>query len=259
MNNINEMVYKYKIGNSSDNSLREKIIIEGAELVKVVAGKLNLSLGTIIDFDDLTSYGIVGLIKALDSFNIKMDVQFNTYASIRIRGEILDEIRKLDKVGRTIRNRQKVINAAKTKLINEGNNNPTIKEIATCAGLTEEQFLEMEAIIELDNMQSLDASMDSDNKELTGHYYDLVQDTFITPEESIDKECLKNTIAKALYELTEREREVIVLAYYEELTLVEISTLLDVTAARVSQLHKKALVKLKNVLEHELDYGYEEK
>lgn len=253
MNNENELlVQKYKQNGGTDLILRNKIIESYAPLVKIIAGKLNLSLGTILDYDDLVSYGVIGLMKALNSFNLNANVQFSTYATFRIRGEILDEIRRLDSLSRTIRNKQKLINQAKTTLLSKGNSNPTIEQIAQEANITLDQYYEIESILDLNNTSSLDTSIDTDDGVMM--VLDIAQNTFITPEENIDKIVTKKLIAEALDQLTDREREVIILAYYEEMTLSEIASVLDISESRVSQLHKKALLKLKNNLGHEFGY-----
>ena len=186
--------------------LREQLIIEYAQLVRLVAGRLSMYLGHNVEYDDLVSYGIFGLIDAIDKFNLEKNVKFETYASLRIRGAILDQIRKMDWIPRTVRQRQRKIDEA-------------IKNIELRTGKT-----------------ANDA--------------DLAKELSISEDELCF--CLsqikKTFFVLALDNLTEKERRVIELYYYEDLTLKEISNILEVSESRVSQLHTKGLIKMRKVM-----------
>ena len=180
---------------------REQLILEYAPLVKAVAGRLSMYLGYNVDYEDLVSYGIFGLIDAIDKFDCLKEVKFETYASLRIRGAILDQIRKMDWIPRTIRQRQKKIDAV-------------IKEVEQTTGRSA-----------------------TDSRHMTAR--------FDGPEESVEKEELTKVLGEALELLTEKEKKVVTLYYYEDLTLKEISNILEVSESRVSQLHTRALQKMK--------------
>ena len=127
--NERDMLLKaYSVQKTSE--VREKLIIEYAELVKIVAGRLNMYLGYTVELDDLTSYGIFGLIDAIDKFDYNKGVKFETYASLRIRGAILDQIRKMDWIPRTLRQKQKRLEQAYYKLESELGRNATDEELA---------------------------------------------------------------------------------------------------------------------------------
>lgn len=222
--------------------LREKIIIEYAPLVKLVAGRLSMYLGYNVEYDDLVSYGIFGLIDAIDKFDPTKDVKFETYASLRIRGSILDQIRKMDWIPRTVRQRQKMIANAISEIESTTGRTPTDEEVALALGISDEEYESWQSQMKVTNVVSLDDFVEqgsdvADNRGLSSQIE--------RPEEHIEKEELKKMLAEALELLTEKEKKVILLYYYEELTLKEISNILDVSESRVSQLHTKGLAKMK--------------
>ncbi len=223
--------------------LREKLILEYAPLVKLVAGRLSMYLGYNVEYDDLCGYGIFGLIDAIDKFDANKDVKFETYASLRIRGSILDQIRKMDWIPRTVRQRQKQISAAITEVEAATGKTATDEQVAMALGITEEEYSSWQSQMNVTNLVSLDDFVEqgsdvADNRGLSSQP--------ARPEEHMEKEELKQMLGEALNLLTEKERMVVVLYYYEELTLKEISNVLEVSESRVSQLHTKALGKMKS-------------
>lgn len=222
--------------------LREKLILEYAPLVKVVAGRLSMYLGYNVEYEDLVSYGVFGLIDAIDKFDTGKEVKFETYASLRIRGAILDQIRKMDWIPRTIRQRQKQIDTAMKELEQKNGKPATEAELAAYIGISEDEFLDWQNQVKADNIISLNEYLEQGN--------DISSDKgmssgFDTPEGVIERSELKDMLEQALELLTEKEKRVILLYYYEELTLKEISRVLEVSESRVSQLHTKALQKMK--------------
>lgn len=224
--------------------LREKIIIEYAPLVKVVAGRLSMYLGYNVEYDDLVSYGIFGLIDAIDKFDPAKEVKFETYASLRIRGTILDQIRKMDWIPRTIRQKQKQIDAAMKEIEAEKGACATEGEIADRLGISQEEYLDLQGQMKVTNLISLNEYLDQGGSEVPNEKGGSSQ--FHTPEEVVEREELKNVLESALELLTEKERKVITLYYYEDLTLKEISRILEVSESRVSQLHTRGLQKMKD-------------
>ncbi|MBQ9989706.1 MAG: FliA/WhiG family RNA polymerase sigma factor [Lachnospiraceae bacterium] len=221
--------------------IREKIILEYAPLVKLVAGRLSMYLGYNVEYEDLVSYGIFGLIDAIDKFDHTKAVKFETYASLRIRGAILDQIRKMDWIPRTIRQRQKQIETVMREVESTKGRAATDAEIAEGLGITGEEYTEWQSKMKITNVISLNEFLEqgSEVPSTPGSQH------FIMPEEAVEQEELKKILAEALKLLTEKERRVIELYYYEDLTLKEISRVLEVTESRVSQLHTKALQKMK--------------
>lgn len=225
--------------------LREQIIIEYAPLVKIVAGRLSMYLGYNVEYDDLVGYGIFGLIDAIDKFDINKEVKFETYASLRIRGSILDQIRKMDWIPRTVRQKQKKIDEAIRKIETETGRNAQDEEIARELGVSEEELTNWQSQLKVTNLVSLNEYVDQGLEpvmDARGNSH------FAQPEDAIAEEELKKMLAQSLEVLTEKERKVITLYYYENLTLKEISNILEVSESRVSQLHTKALTKMKKIM-----------
>lgn len=225
-------------------SIREKIILEYAPLVKVVAGRLHMYLGYNVEYDDLVSYGIFGLIDAIDKFDYSKDIKFETYASLRIRGAILDQIRKMDWIPRTIRQKQKKIDQVMKEIEAATGRTATDEEIAEGLGISSEEYCDWQSQMKITGVVSLNEYLEQGGPELTNDK-GKSSGRFDAPEEVVEQEELKQKLKESLATLTEKEQKVILLYYYEDLTLKEISNILEVSESRVSQLHTKALHKMK--------------
>lgn len=224
--------------------LREKIILEYAGLVKIVAGRLSMYLGYTVEYDDLVGYGIFGLIDAIDKFDYNKGVKFETYATLRIRGAILDQIRKMDWLPRTIRQKQKKIEQALQKISLSGRE-ASMQELAEELGISLDELDDWQNQTQMNTIMSLDEYLEQGteirmNSETNTH--------FEQPEKLMEQEEMKKMLMQALDGLTENEKRVITLYYYEEMTLKEISMILEVSESRISQLHTKALKKMKKKL-----------
>lgn len=227
-------------------ALREKLIIEYSPLVKIVAGKMSMYLGNNVEYDDLVSYGIFGLIDAIDKFDVHKDVKFETYASLRIKGAILDQIRKMDWIPRTIRQRQRALDTATKEIWQRTGRQPTDEELAEELGMTEDEYYLFISALKITNLVSLNEFMEAGGNEPA---MDTKKNSYFEqPEEKVSREELSAKLNDALGVLTDREKKVILLYYYEDLTLKEISEVMDVSESRVSQLHTKALKKMRKVL-----------
>ena len=226
--------------------LRDTLITEYVPLVKIVAGRLSMYLGYNVDYDDLVSYGYFGLIDAVDKFDASKDVKFETYASLRIRGSILDQIRKMDWIPRTVRQRQRKMDEAIRAIEMRTGHAATDEEIAQELGLSSDEYADWQGQVKVTNVISLNEFMDNSGAEPVSDSYRNSQ--FIQPEENVAQEELTVKLEEALKELTEKENQVILLYYYEEMTLKEIAAILSVTESRVSQLHTKALGKMRKIL-----------
>lgn len=232
-------------GRTGNSEIREKIIIEYAPLVKLVAGRLSMYLGYNVEYDDLVSYGIFGLIDAIDKFDFKKGIKFETYASLRIRGAILDQIRKLDWIPRSLRQKQKKMDTAISKLEKELGRSATDEELAAELEISTDELINWQGQAKVSNVVSLDEFMETGGEKevepVKTSHFDMPEDVALQNE-------LREYLAKSLDSLTEKEKKVILLYYYEELTLKEISRVLDVSESRISQLHTKALQKMKAFL-----------
>ena len=234
-------------------ALREQIIIEYAPLVKMVAGRLNMYLGYNVEYDDLVGYGVFGLIDAIDKFDYCKGIKFETYASLRIRGSILDQIRKMDWIPRSLRQKQKKIDAAMNKLEVELGRPATDEEIAKEIGISEEELLNWQGQSNVSNIVSFDEYIEVGGEK---GVEPMKSNPFQQPEAVVEKEELKRLLKESLEVLTDKEKKVILLYYYEELNLKEISRVLEVTESRVSQLHTKALQKMKAKLGNTAGYVF---
>lgn len=226
--------------------LRDQIIIEYSNLVKIVAGRMSMYLGNNVEYDDLVGYGIFGLIDAIDKFDYQKGVKFETYASLRIRGAILDQIRKMDWIPRTLRQKQRKIDTACQELEIRLGRLATDEELARELEISLEELENWQSQTKLSGLISLDEYLEQ-GSDVTSEAKSVSD--YEQPEKMIEKQELKKILFETLENLTEKEQKVIVLYYYEELTLKEISMILEVSESRISQLHTKALQKMRKKLD----------
>lgn len=227
------------------SDIREQIIIEYAPLVKIVAGRLSMYLGHAVEFDDLVGYGIFGLIDAIDKFDYSKMVKFETYASLRIRGAILDQIRKMDWIPRTIRQKQKKIDTAMRNFETREGRIPSDEELAVELEISFDELEDWKNKAKATNIVSLDEFLEQ-GSEVT--FEENKKNNYMMPEAMVESAEVKDMIVKAMEYLTEKEKRVILLYYYDELTLKEISRILEVSESRISQLHTRAIQKMKDKL-----------
>ena len=230
--------------------LQEKIIIEYAGLVKLVAGRLSMYLGYNVEYDDLVGYGTFGLIDAIDKFDYSKGVKFETYASLRIRGAILDQIRKMDWIPRSIRQKQRKIDLAYQNLEIKNGRIANDEEIALELEISVDELETWQSQTKVTNIISLDEFMEQGAETKVEQ---SLTAAFDQPDKIIEKQELKELLIKTLETLTEKEKKVIIFYYYEELTLKEISRILEVSESRISQLHTKALQKMKTKLGNNME------
>jgi len=238
-----------------DLQARDQLILAYSPLVKYVAGRMSSGLPAHVDEGDLVSYGLLGLIGALERFDPKRNVKFETYAVSRIKGAIIDELRALDWVPRSVRSWARKIEATVTKLENSLGRTPTDEETAAALGVSVAEYQDILNQISCGSIVALDEFWDAEG---TGqdrqNLMDTLQDTAAPdPLRTYQAQAIKETLAAAIERLPEKERLVIGLYYYEGLTLKEIGEVLGVTESRVSQIHTKAILRLRGRLREELD------
>lgn len=224
--------------------MKEAIINKYAQLVKIVAGKLHMYTNNLIDYDDLVSYGIFGLLDAIEKFDYTKGFKFETYASLRIRGEIIDNIRKLDWIPRSLRNKNKLLLNTISDFESSNGRSPTEQELAQILNLSVAEVGILIKNSSVYNLISLDDYLDK-NHEFVNNFADNDD----MPEKSIIKDESKKTLVKLISNLTEKQQLVITLYYYEELTLKEISKVMKVSESRVSQIHSRAIQILKDKIQ----------
>jgi RNA polymerase sigma factor for flagellar operon FliA len=232
-----------------DAAARDRLILTYAPLVKYVAGRMNSHLPAHVGEADLISYGLLGLIGAVSRFDPSRQVKFETYAVNRIKGSIIDELRSLDWVPRSVRARSREIERKATELEHRLQRAPTDEELAEALGMEMEDF--QAAITQISN-SSIVALDETWSVSSGGEALSLI-DTIAgpetqRPEEQMEITELRDTLADAIAKLPEREKIVIALYYYDHLTLREIGDVLGVTESRVSQLHTKAVLRLRGRL-----------
>jgi RNA polymerase sigma factor for flagellar operon FliA len=230
-----------------DRATRDRLILTYAPLVKYVAGRLGSGLPAHVDEGDLTSYGLLGLIGAIERFDPERDIKFETYAIARIKGSIIDELRALDWVPRSVRSRARDIERAITELEAKFGRAPTDEEIADKVGITTVELEDSLTAISRSSIAALDElwSVSGQGGD-TVALIDTIEDTQgPQPQTALDATEVKEALGEAIARLPEREKLVVTLYYYEELTLREIGEVLGVTESRVSQLHTKAVLRLK--------------
>ena len=234
-----------------DPRARDRLILSYAPLVKYVAGRMSSALPAHVEETDLISYGLLGLIGAVERFDPERHVKFETYAVSRIKGSIIDELRSLDWVPRSVRARAREIERAHGRLEHRLHRTPSDEEMAGELDLSVDEF--QESLIKISNstvvaLDELWAVSDSSGDQVS--LLDTLHDPDAPdPQLLLDASEVKDRLADAISALPEREKLVIALYYYENLTLREIGEVLGVTESRISQLHTKAVLRLKSRLQ----------
>ena len=242
-----QSIWREYRANKGDKAIRDRLILTYAPLVKYVAGRLGSGLPAHVDEGDLVSYGLLGLIGAIERYDPERDVKFETYAIARIKGSIIDELRAMDWVPRSVRARARDIERAIGELEARLGRAPTDEEIAGKLGVSQDELADSLTDISRSSIAALDelwtvSSTGGDQIALI----DTIEDTQgPEPQSALAETEMKEAIAEAIARLPEREKLVVTLYYYEELTLREIGEVLGVTESRVSQLHTKAILRLK--------------
>ena len=224
---------------------KEEIIIKYASLVKYVAGRMMVTLPPSVEIGDLESAGVMGLIDAIDRYDPKYGVKFESYAIPRIKGAILDELRKLDWVPRSVRSKARGLERAIYELESKKGSPATDEEISEKMNVSMEEYFDLLKEIGMSSLLSLDETIyNSDGSKASLH--EVIEDTGAeNPVEEMGREELKEMMIKAIDDLPETERLVIALYYYEELTLHEIGQVLQLSESRISQIHTKTILSLK--------------
>jgi RNA polymerase sigma factor for flagellar operon FliA len=229
-----------------DPKIREAFIKQYAPLVKYVAGKVAVGMPHNVEYDDLVGFGTFGLLDAIEKFDPEKNVKFKTYAVTRIRGAIFDELRSIDWVPRSVRQKTKELEETIGSLEAQLGRTATDQEIAQALGLTEEEFLKTMMHISGTSILSLnDVWFSGDENDKVSIGESIEAPSSLNPENIVEKDEIRRIIIEAINELPDKEKKVLVLYYYEDLTLKEIGQVLEVTESRVSQLHTKAILRLR--------------
>lgn len=234
---------------SKDPRIRDFFIRQYAPLVKYVAGKVAIGMPNNVEFDDLVGFGVFGLFDAIEKFDPNKHVKFKTYAVTRIRGSIFDELRSIDWVPRSVRQKTREVEESIRKLEASLGRAATDREIARDMRVDIKEFQQIMLKISGTSVLSLnEVWYTGDENDKISIVESIESPSTFNPDTIVEKEEIKRVIVEAINELPEKEKKVLILYYYEDLTLKEIGEVLEVTESRISQLHTKAIIRLRSKL-----------
>ncbi|MFP4362338.1 MAG: RNA polymerase sigma factor WhiG [Spirochaetia bacterium] len=234
---------------TKDPKIRDAFVKQYAPLVKYVAGKVAIGMPHNVEFDDLVGFGVFGLFDAIEKYDPGKHVKFKTYAVTRIRGAIFDELRSIDWVPRSVRQKTKQIEDTVQRLQASLGRPASDKEIAKEMGVSIEDLQKTMLKISGTSILSLnDVWYTGDDNDKVSIADSIESPQSLNPDIIVEKDEIKRVIVEAINELPEKEKKVLVLYYYEDLTLKEIGQVLEVTESRISQLHTKAIMRLRTKL-----------
>ncbi len=230
-----------------DRLVRERLILHYAPLVTAVAGRVGMRLPAMVEQADLVSYGMFGLIDAIEKYEPGRSVKFETYASSRIRGAIIDELRAMDWIPRSVRTKARAVDRAYAELESALHRVPTETEVASRLQIDVRELRALFTQLSTVNVAALDELLGSgeDRSDRLSLIDTLGDDRTPDPENSFEAQETKFLLARAIDQLGEREKLVLVLYYYEGMTLAEIGRVLGVTESRISQMHTAAMLRLR--------------
>jgi RNA polymerase sigma factor for flagellar operon FliA len=232
-----------------DPSVRDFFVKQYAPLVKYVAGKVAIGMPNNVEFDDLVGFGVFGLFDAIEKYDPTKHVKFKTYAVTRIRGSIFDELRSIDWVPRSVRQKSREVEDTIRTLESRLCRSATDEEIAQAMSLNVEEFQSLILKISSTSILSLnDVWYSGEDDDQISIVESIESPTSLNPDTIVEREEIKRVIVEAINELPEKEKKVLILYYYEDLTLKEIGHVLGVTESRISQLHTKAIMRLRSKL-----------
>lgn len=238
-----ELIQQYVL--TKDPALREEIILRYIPLVHFVLNRLGISQSTNQDYEDAASQGIIGLIEALDRYDLSYGTQFSTYATLRIRGKVIDQLRSHDWLSRGARQRAKQMQGAIDSLWEKYQRPPTDEEISQYLNLDEESY--RQALLDSHHqIVSLDTVVSSDGNDVLSLHEFIADEDSGNPDHYLEEAEIKEVLIRAIQSLPHREQLVLSLYYYEKLTFKEIGLILDVSESRVCQIHTKAVMMLKS-------------
>lgn len=242
--NLNETML-WNALQTGDQKARNSLIEKYTPLVKYVAGRIKMVVPPQVEFDDLVGFGILGLITAVDRFNPERKIKFSTYATSRIRGSIIDGLRSLDWISRSGRAKAKRLKQACQALEQRLGRRPEDSELAEELKMTMEEYQQFIVESNLPDLTSLDVFVDPENG---SSLIELIPDQAAGSEQIYDAKEIKAGLTEAIERLKEQEKLVLSLYYYDDLTQMEIAQVLDLSPARVSQIHSKTILKLRGML-----------
>ncbi len=234
--------------NTRNEKIREKLLLQYLPLVKQIAGGIINKLPSSVLIDELIDAGVIGLLESIDRFDTRAAVKFETYAYTRVRGAMMDELRKIDWAPRSLREKTKRLDAAYRVLAAKLGRQPNHEEVAEHLEITLDKFHQISKEIGAVTPISLDQEISSGSGESTNLYDVIAENSIASPDDNLEDKELKSMVVKEIEKLPKNEKLVLALYYYEELTLREIGEILILSESRVSQIHSKVVKKLKTAL-----------
>lgn len=235
---------------AQNGEAKDTITVHYLGLVRVVAGRMAMNSPPQVDKDDLIGWGVLGLLDAVEKFDPARKAGFETYASTRIRGAIIDQIRSLDWAPRSLRRKARELARAADNLKGKLGRKPADRELAEEMGMSATDLFELMTEIHGAYVLSLDAKISGDQEGGETSLGKIMSDTTTpSPEETVLRKEIEERLAKAMEKLSESERQVITLYYYDELTLKEVGKILGLTESRICQIHRSVIKKMKQHLQ----------
>ena len=246
---LDKSLWKEYRGNNNQEA-REEIILKHLGLVRYAAGRIMIMLPDHIEKEDLESYGIIGLIEAVEKFDYKRGIEFSTFALPRIKGEIYDYLRSKDWLPDNMRRELKIVENEKENYKAKTGKIPEHSQLAELAGIEEERLNTIERHSQMANWISL--SQDFEGIELI----ELIAADLDKAVDKLTEDEAVNLLSEKIDNLSENERLILTLYYYEELTQIEIAEIMDLSAARISQIHSQAIRRLRGMLSRSKQYFF---
>ncbi|MBN1536724.1 MAG: FliA/WhiG family RNA polymerase sigma factor [Anaerolineales bacterium] len=232
-------------------ALREEIILRYVPLVHFVLGRLGLSQALGQDYEDAASQGLLGLIEAVDRFDPGYKTQFSTYATLRIRGNVIDHLRMHDWLSRSARQKTRLVQDAISVLWEKNERPPTDEELAEYLNLSIDKLRQI--LVDSSHVfVSLDTTVSAEGDDIVSLHELITDENQLEPSEIFEEEEMKSILVEAIQSLPEREQLVLSLYYYENLTFKEIGAVLDVSESRVCQLHARIVMTLRGIIENKI-------
>jgi RNA polymerase sigma factor FliA len=226
--------------------MREQLLLQYMPLVRRIASRMLGSLPRSIRLDDLISAGVVGLLSCLDSFDPTLGIKFETFAMNRIRGAMVDSLRELDWVPRSIRQKARLLEKSIEALLQQLGRTPQDNEVAEKLGMPLEEYFKLLDEVNVTTLLSLDDTFHNHRGDATTLADVATDNNDVSSHERIEEQELRELLVQRLKDLPEQEKLVVALYYYEELTLKEIGEILNLTESRVSQIHSRAILNLRS-------------
>lgn len=231
-----------------DEAARDQLVVHHMRIVKFIAGRMAIHVPQTIDMNDLVGWGALGLMDAVDKYDHRQNIKFTTYASIRVRGAIIDQIRSLDWAPRSLRSLARRVGKAREKLRHEKGGEPSIEDLASELGLNEDQVEDVVTQVQTAQVLSLDDYLPSDSDTET-RKVEATGSMAPGPDAAYEERERQELLVKAILELPDQQQKVLNLYYYEGLTLKEIGAVLEVTESRICQVHSAAMKRLRKIVQ----------